>query len=76
MPQIRPFRALRFDPSVIGELGAVVAPPYDVIDETRRSELAARSARAERRRIVIQRAAKRATRSVSAIKPIVSIHAA
>ena len=42
MPQIRPFRALRFDPSVIGELGAVVAPPYDVIDETRRSELIAR----------------------------------
>ena len=42
MPQIRPFRALRFDPSVVGDLGAVVAPPYDVIDETRRSELVAR----------------------------------
>ena len=31
MPQIRPFRALRFDPDVTGELGAVIAPPYDVI---------------------------------------------
>ena len=31
MPQIRPFRALRFDADVTGELGAVIAPPYDVI---------------------------------------------
>jgi uncharacterized protein (DUF1015 family) len=42
VPQIRPFRALRFDPSVVGDLGAVVAPPYDVVDETRRAELVAR----------------------------------
>ena len=42
VPQIRPFRALRFDPSVVGDLGDVVAPPYDVIDEQRRSELIAR----------------------------------
>ena len=31
MPQIRPFRALRFDPAVVGDLGDVIAPPYDVI---------------------------------------------
>jgi uncharacterized protein (DUF1015 family) len=31
VPQIRPFRALRFDADVTGELGAVIAPPYDVI---------------------------------------------
>src|SRR5690349_11514166 len=31
VPQIRPFRALRFDPDVVGDLGAVIAPPYDVI---------------------------------------------
>ena len=31
VPDIRPFRALRFDPDVIGDIGAVVAPPYDVI---------------------------------------------
>src|SRR5688572_13825718 len=31
LPQIRPFRALRFDRSVVGDPGLVVAPPYDVI---------------------------------------------
>ena len=31
MPEIRPFRALRYDPETVGDLGAVVAPPYDVI---------------------------------------------
>jgi uncharacterized protein (DUF1015 family) len=31
VPDIRPFRALRFDPEVVGDLGRVVAPPYDVI---------------------------------------------
>jgi uncharacterized protein (DUF1015 family) len=43
VPQIRPFRALRFDPSVVGDLGDVVAPPYDVIDEHHRAELIARN---------------------------------
>lgn len=32
MPEIRPFRALRYDPQSVGALDAVVAPPYDVID--------------------------------------------
>ena len=31
MPQIRTFRALRFDPHVVGKLDAVICPPYDVI---------------------------------------------
>ena len=31
MPQIRAFRALRFDPQVVGDLGRIVCPPYDVI---------------------------------------------
>ena len=31
MPQIRPFRALRYVPDQVGDLGAVVAPPYDVL---------------------------------------------
>jgi uncharacterized protein (DUF1015 family) len=26
-----PFRGLRFDPAVVGDLGTVIAPPYDVI---------------------------------------------
>jgi uncharacterized protein (DUF1015 family) len=42
VPQIRAFRALRFDPSVVGDLGDVVAPPYDVIDEQQRTDLLAR----------------------------------
>jgi uncharacterized protein (DUF1015 family) len=33
---IAPFRALRYDESVVGPLGDVVAPPYDVIDEPSR----------------------------------------
>jgi uncharacterized protein (DUF1015 family) len=32
MPDIEPFRALRFDVTEVGELSDVVCPPYDVID--------------------------------------------
>ena len=39
MPHIRPFRALRYDASVVGDLGAVVAPPYDVIGADERERL-------------------------------------
>ena len=42
MPHIRPFRALRFDASIVGDLGLVVAPPYDVIDAEERARLIAR----------------------------------
>ncbi len=42
MPQIRPFRALRFDRSVVGDPGLVVAPPYDVIGPELRATLEAR----------------------------------
>ena len=31
MAQIRPFRALRYNPDVVGDLKKVVSPPYDVI---------------------------------------------
>ena len=31
MPEIRAFRALRFDPEIVGDLNRVVCPPYDVI---------------------------------------------
>lgn len=27
-----PFRGLRFDPEVVGDLGSVISPPYDVLD--------------------------------------------
>lgn len=42
MPDIRPFRALRFDPSTVGDLGALVAPPYDAIDAAEHERLLAR----------------------------------
>jgi len=42
VPNLRPFRALRYEPSRVGDLGAVVAPPYDVIDPSTRQRLAAR----------------------------------
>src|SRR5215210_3072833 len=43
MAEIQPLRALHPDLSVVGSLGAVAAPPYDVIDAEQRSVLAARS---------------------------------
>ena len=42
MPEIRPFRALRFDPANIDDLAAVVAPPYDVIGPDEHARLLAR----------------------------------
>jgi uncharacterized protein (DUF1015 family) len=42
VPQIRSFRALRFDPEVVGELGRVVCPPYDVIGPELQAKLLAR----------------------------------
>jgi uncharacterized protein (DUF1015 family) len=30
--RLRPFRAMRFDPSVVGDIGEVTSPPYDVMD--------------------------------------------
>ena len=38
--QLLPFRAVRYNPSV-SDLAAVIAPPYDVIDETEQSALEA-----------------------------------
>ena len=42
MPEIRAFRALRYNPETVPDLGRVIAPPYDVISPARRMELAAR----------------------------------
>lgn len=38
MPTVKPFRALRYEPDAVGDLGLVTSPPYDVIgpDEQRR----------------------------------------
>ena len=65
VPDIRPFRALRYDPSVV-DPGLVVAPPYDVIDGPARAALVARHP-AQRRptRPARGRARRRAGRSLS-----------
>jgi uncharacterized protein (DUF1015 family) len=42
VPEIRPFRALRYDPSTISDPSLVVAPPYDVIGPAERERLLAR----------------------------------
>jgi uncharacterized protein (DUF1015 family) len=43
MADVKPLRALHYDPATVGSLQAVVAPPYDVIDPEQRATLAARS---------------------------------
>jgi uncharacterized protein (DUF1015 family) len=43
MADVKPLRALHYDPAKVGSLEAVAAPPYDVIDPQERAELAARS---------------------------------
>ena len=45
MPEIRPFRGLRFDAESVGDLAAVVAPPYDVIGPAEHERLLARHER-------------------------------
>jgi uncharacterized protein (DUF1015 family) len=42
---LAPFRALRFDPDVAGDLAALTSPPYDVIDDAGIAELEAASDR-------------------------------
>ena len=45
MPEIRPFRALRYEPETVGDLAAVAAPPYDVIRPAEREALLLRHPR-------------------------------
>jgi uncharacterized protein (DUF1015 family) len=42
VPVIRPFRALRFDATSVGDVAAVVAPSYDTIDAAEHERLLAR----------------------------------
>ena len=39
MERILPFKALRYNKNVVGDLGAVMAPPYDVISEQQQIKL-------------------------------------
>ncbi|MGZ8622454.1 MAG: DUF1015 domain-containing protein [Solirubrobacterales bacterium] len=43
MAEVEPLRALHYDLGKVGGLAEVAAPPYDVIDDAKRAELAARS---------------------------------
>lgn len=43
MTKVLPFRGLRFDPNVVGDLERVVCPPYDVIGAGEQAVLRARS---------------------------------
>ncbi len=43
MAELKPLRALHYDPAVAGPLGDLVSPPYDVIDPEQRADLVARS---------------------------------
>jgi uncharacterized protein (DUF1015 family) len=45
VPDVRPFRALRYDPETVGDPGLVVAPPYDVIGDDLHRALLARHPR-------------------------------
>jgi len=41
--EVRPFKAFRFNASVVGDVGRCIAPPYDVISEAERDALCRRS---------------------------------
>ncbi len=43
MAEVRPFRAVRYNPDKVGPLVDVVTPPYDIIDEALQNELYERS---------------------------------
>jgi uncharacterized protein (DUF1015 family) len=43
MPEIRPFRGVRYDMAQVGDLSDVVAPPYDVIGPALQQQLYGRS---------------------------------
>jgi uncharacterized protein (DUF1015 family) len=43
MVDVSPFRGLRFSTSLVGDLGQVIAPPYDVISPDEQRELLGRS---------------------------------
>ena len=43
MADLQPLRTLRYEPAAVGSLADVIAPPYDVIDDALRAQLASRS---------------------------------
>ncbi len=43
MPDVRPFRGLRYNPSLAGDLTSLISPPYDVISPSQQADLHRRS---------------------------------
>ncbi|MBC7288296.1 MAG: DUF1015 domain-containing protein [Armatimonadetes bacterium] len=43
MPEVRPFRGLRYNTDFVRQIDRVLAPPYDVISDEERKQLASRS---------------------------------
>ena len=43
MVNVQPFRGLRYDPDVVGDWGAVLGPPYDIVDDAQTAMLKASS---------------------------------
>ncbi len=41
--EVKPFKAFRFDPGVVGDVGSCIAPPYDVIDPAQQQQLYTKS---------------------------------
>ena len=39
MPEIRPFKGLRYDPETAGDMGTIICPPYDIIPPAMQQEL-------------------------------------
>ncbi|MDE2892222.1 MAG: DUF1015 domain-containing protein [Chloroflexota bacterium] len=39
MVNVQPFRGLRYDPEVVGDWGAVLGPPYDIVDAAQTASL-------------------------------------
>ncbi|MCY3558708.1 MAG: DUF1015 domain-containing protein [Chloroflexi bacterium] len=43
MVNVQPFRGLRYDPDVVGDWGAMLGPPYDIVDAAQTAALKASS---------------------------------
>lgn len=39
MPEIRPFKGLRYNPETAGDIGGIICPPYDIIPPSMQQEL-------------------------------------
>ena len=39
MPEIRPFKGLRYNPETAGDMGTIICPPYDIIPPSMQQEL-------------------------------------